>query len=179
MIITTAATTAAEVTTSSVVVISTSTYEYKGNIDVVGRTEIQFEVKSIGEAHILLTSDNGSVFEIGIGVANNAETVIRGSKLGSNIVTVNGVCLDENQYIRFKLRWVGANLVLERATENSIYGSWMTLTQWQSYGSKNTIVQMDVASWYGTSADWKIYLVSIGQLTIFCALKISKDQKEC
>ena len=178
MIITTAATTAAgTTTTSSVVEISTSTYDYTGKIDVTGRTEIQFEVKSIGDAHILLTSDNGSVFEIGIGVANNAETVIRGSKLGSNIVTVNGVCLDENQYIRFKLRWVGANLVLERATENEIYGSWMTLTQWQSYGSKNTIEQMDVAS-YGTSADWKIYLVSIGWLTIICTSKLSKGRKK-
>ena len=140
MIITTAATTAAEVTTSSAVVISTSTYEYKGNIDVVGRTEIQFEVKSIGEAHILLTSDNGSVFEIGIGVASNTKTCIRGSKLGANIVTViNDVCLDGNQYIRFKISWKCSDLIVEKAAPGEAYSRWMTLHEWRTCcGPRNT-----------------------------------------
>lgn len=134
------------------------TTNYVGDIDMTGKTHVEFKVKAAHDAHVLLTSDNGSVFEIVIGGWSNSKSKIRSSSQvdSSSLIEKNGVALDRDNFIYFKISWAGDDLVVERASGDD-YLEWMTLSHWRNVGNKNTIDKIDVSTGWGSSGDWVIY----------------------
>ena len=123
---------------------------------MTSRTYLELDIKATGQAHILLTSDNGSVLEVVIGGWYNTQSAIRSSKQGTEVVTKSGPVLDGTQYIRFNISWGGSDLVVQRESDQ-VYSHFMTLPQWRNYGSTNTIEKIDFATGWGAIGNWRIY----------------------
>ena len=105
---------------------------------MIGRTYVEFELKALYDGLIKLTSDNGSTFLVVLGAGYDNYCQIKDEQ-GTVRADINSGCLDENQYIRFKLSWKCSDLIVERAAPGEAYSRWMTLHEWRTCcGPKNT-----------------------------------------
>ena len=69
---------------------------YIGDIDLTGRTYVDFKVKASNDAHVLLTFDDGSNFEVQLGGWANTNSAIRTTKgdLSTTFVSRDGAVVD-------------------------------------------------------------------------------------
>ena len=121
------------------IVVSTGV-TYTGDISVTGLPFVLIEFKAFYDANLLLTSDNGSVFEIAIGGSHNTKSEIRDAQQGNVLVSKNGEVLNGNQWTLFKLSWGGTDLILETFVGYEEYSNWMTLPNWRNFSSMHGVI---------------------------------------
>jgi hypothetical protein len=80
-------------------------YQTVPNLDLSGRSRVEFSVQEATDAHVMLTMQSGGVFEVVIGGWGNTKSVIRRARAGADIVSANGAVLSATEFRTFVLDW--------------------------------------------------------------------------
>jgi hypothetical protein len=83
----------------------TFNYQAVPGLDLSNRNKVEFSVQAASDAHVMLYMKSGGVFEVVIGAYGNQKTIVRRSRAGTDLVSVDGSPLSASEFRTFVLDW--------------------------------------------------------------------------